>query len=333
MSADLVNTTPYAALAVPMIEPSGREVVVVIVKASFAIRADGRASLSDEQVPVRVSEVPHDLERPWSSLRYPSDLCPIKHGTDIVVVGEAVSRRPVPVMDVVVRARELTAPLRAHGPRVFYKGLFQIAIGEAAPCERVPLVYELAYGGATADLGRLEPRNPVGRGVARNPAELVDTLAPQIEHPAHPITTAADRPAPVGFGALAAHWSPRRERAGTFDDRWREERMPLLPADFDPRHYNVAHPSLTLDVPLVPGDPIAALGLTRDGPFSFEVPALRAVFWARFDRGEPVRMRPTLDTLLLEPGERRVEMVARQAFPVGRGYRVLRELGVDLDEA
>lgn len=315
-----------------MTEPSGRQVVVVIVKASFTIQSGGRAALADAQAPVRANEVPYDLERPWSSLRYPSDLCPAKRGTDIVVVGEAVSRRPVVVMDVAVRARDLTAPLRVHGPRVYYKGVLQVSVGPAAPFERVPLVYELSYGGATADLGVIEGQNPAGLGVARSPADLVGTRAPQIEHPAHPITTAADRPAPAGYGAIAAHWSPRRERAGTFDERWREERMPLMPADFDVRHYSVAHPALTLEDPLAPGDPVAALGLTPEGVLSFEAPALRVVLWARFDGGPPVRVRPSIDTLLLEPGERRVEIVARQAFPIGRGLRVLRELGVDLDD-
>lgn len=307
--------------------------MVTIVKATFTIQADGRAALADAQVPVRMNEVPHDVERPWSSLRYPSDLCPEKRGTCVVVVGEAVSRRKVAVMDVAVRARDLTAPLRVHGPRVYYKGVFQVSIGDAVPVERVPLVYELSYGGATEDLAIIEGRNPSGIGVARRPSDLVDTRAPQIEHPASPITTAADRPAPVGYGAIAAHWSPRRERAGTFDDRWQKERMPLLPADFDVRHYHVAHPSLTLAEPLLPGDPVAALGLTEGGLFSFEVPALRAVLWARFDDGPPARVRPAIDTLLLEPGERRVEVVVRQAFPIGRGKRVLRELGVDIDDS
>ncbi|MCC6556955.1 MAG: DUF2169 domain-containing protein [Polyangiaceae bacterium] len=331
--SDLVNTTPYAALAVPMTEPSGRQVVVAIVKATFTIQGNGRVALADAQSPVRPNEVPYDLDRPSSSLRYPSDLCPMKRGADVVVVGEAVSPRPVTVMDVAVRARDLTAPLRVHGPRVYYKGVMKVAVGAAAPFERVPLVYELAYGGATADLGLIEDRNPAGLGVARSASDLVGARAPQIEHPAHPITSASDRPAPAGYGAIPAHWSPRRERAGTFDDRWREERMPLMPPDFDVRHFNVAHPALALEEPLRPGDPIAALGMTPEGLLQIEVPALRAVVWARFDGGPPVRARPAIDTLLLEPGERRFELVVRQSFPIGRGRVVLRELGVDLDDA
>lgn len=336
MSENLVNTTPYAANAVPMTEPSGQKVVVMIVKASFTIQAGGRVALADAQVPVRLNEVPHDPDRPWSSLRYPSDLCPSKRGADVVVVGEAVSPKPVTMMDVAVRVRDVTAPLRVHGPRVFYKGVFQIAISAAAPFERVPLVYELAYGGATDDLALIEQRNPAGRGVAASASDLIDTRAPQIEHPAHPITTGGaignNAPAPAGYGAIAAHWSPRRELAGTFDERWQSERMPLMPADFDLRHYNVAHPSLALDEPLAPGDPVTAMGLAPEGLLSFELPALRAIFWARFDGGSSVRLRPSIDTLLFEPSERRFELIARQAFPIGRGQKVLREIGVDLDD-
>lgn len=332
MSADLVNTTPYAALAVPMTEPSGRQVVVVIVKASYAILGNGRTALADEQAPIRTAEVTYDPDIPWSSLHYPSDLCPAKHGSDVVIVGEAISPRPVQVMDVAVRVRNVTAPLRVHGPRLFVKGAFQVSIGPAARFERVPLVYELAYGGATADLSLIEGRNPAGLGIALTPADLIDTRAPQIEHPAHPITSASAHPQPMGYGALPSHWSPRRERAGTFDERWREERMPILPADCDLRHFNVAHPALLLDEPIAPGDPVAMLGLTLDGLLSFEVPALRAVIWARFDGGPPVRVCPAIDTLLVEPGERRVELVSRQSFPIGRGRVVLRELGVEIDD-
>ena len=42
---------------------------------------------------------------------------------------------------------------------------------------------------------------------------------------------------PAGFGPIARHWSPRVKFAGTYDAKWKQERLPLSPADFDDRFY------------------------------------------------------------------------------------------------
>jgi len=160
---------------------------------------------------------------------------------------------------------------------------------------------------------------------------LIDTPAPQIEHPADPIEEAGEPHAPAGFGAILPHWSPRREYAGTFDAAWQDTRMPLMPLDFDLRHNSVAHPTLLFDMPLAPDDPIALLGMSERGVESFCVPDLRLVLRARYDTGEALSVRPPIDTLLVEPREGRLEITLRKAFPIGRGKRVLREIRVDID--
>jgi len=221
-------------------------------------------------------------------------------------------------------------PLRVHGPRVFFAGVFGVGIGPAAPFERVPLVYERAYGGQSDDLSIVELRNPSGVGVAARAADLVGKRAPQIEHPERPHTSAGDRHAPVGFGAIMSHWSPRREHAGTFDARWRATRMPLLPEDYDPRYANVAHPSLQLEEHLAPGDPLRVLGMSLE-QLALELPPFPIVAAARYDTGERVEARPPIDTVIVLPEEQRIEIVARAAFPTGRGRRVLREVIVRTD--
>jgi hypothetical protein len=327
-----LNATAYRALDVPTMDARGREVVVVIVKATFEIDETGRVLRAESPAPVRTGDVLRDPDDPRSSARYPSDIAVEKHGADVVVVGEAVSRAPVTSMDVAVKVRDRTAPLRVHGERVFYQGASQVQIGPAAPFERKPIVYERAYGGASEDGSAIELKNPAGVGVAASPRDLVGKPAPQIEHPAFPHRTAGDRHPPMGYGALLPHWSPRRDRAGTFDAAWERTRMPLLPLDFDVRYHNVAHPSLIFDAPLAAGDPVAILGMTPAGLFSFEIPSFPIVVRARFDRSGLVSERPGIDTLLVEPSRSRFEIVARKAFPIGRGADVLRELRVDEDD-
>ncbi len=328
----LLNATSYKALDVPTVDAKGRDVVVLIVKGTFEVTADGRVIRAAKPAPVRTADVLRDPEDPKSSARYPSDVCPEKRGTDVVVVGEAVSKAPVAAMDVAVRVRKKTVPLRVHGERVFYRGGSDVQIGPAAPFERKPIVYERAYGGASDDLTVYEARNPSGVGVAKNKIDLVGKPAPQIEHPAYPHKSAGDRHPPVGFGAILPHWSPRRDHGGTFDAVWERTRMPFLPLDFDNRYYNVAHPSLIFEEALVEKDPIAVLGMTPSGLFSLEIPRFPVVLRGRMDRSGIRGVRPPVDTVIVEPSRSRFEIVVRSAFPVGRGADVLRELRVDEDD-
>ncbi|APR87920.1 hypothetical protein A7982_13269 [Minicystis rosea] len=324
------NTSLFAALPVPYTGPDGSEFVIAVVKATFFRRATGRLVLADEQGSIRPGDVPYFPDAPReSSVRYPSDICTAKRGTDLVIVGEAVSTRPVEAVDVAVRVRDRNVCLRVHGERVFYRGGRGITIGPAAPFERKPIVWERAYGGASSDHALVERRNPVGRGVAHDPNDLLDRPAPQIEDPAAPITGASDRPEPVGFGAVGPHWLPRCACAGTFDDAWRTHRMPLLPADFDIRFNNVAPQPLQFDAPLVAGERIALLGMHPDGVWQVELPRVPMRIAARLHDGRRIDVRPHVDTVLLEPGKDEVQLTLRYAFAVGRGKSLLREIRID----
>ena len=327
----LVNATPYPALAFPFVDATGREQVAVIVKLAYLVGDAGRLVVADEAPQLRAADELYRPDDPTSSARYPADVSPPKVGTCVVVVGDAVSARPVTALDVAVRVRQTTVPLRVHGERIFYRGVGGIAVGPALAFERKPIVYERAYGGTADNHSVMEPRNPSGVGVARRPADLVDRPAPQIEHPARPHKSASDRHPPVGFGAILPFWSPRREHAGTLDEAWQKDRMPLPPADFDPRYHTVAHPSLAFDPGLVAGDPIGVIGMSLDA-LVFELPPVPVRIAARSDVTGRRVVRPPIDTVLIEPGARRVEIVVRAAFPVGRGRDVLRELVVDGDD-
>ena len=324
------NATGYAALDVPMPDHNGRAVVVALVKATFSILDDGSLAPAEQPSPIRVNDELWDAESAEASIRLPTDICVEKCGTDVIVVGEAISPKPITVLDVAVKVRDVTVPLRVHGERMFYRGLLGISIGAAAPFERKPIIYEKAYGGVSEDGWVVESRNRAGVGVAKKKSDLIGTPAPQIEHPARPHTTASDHHPPVGFGAIRSHWSPRLEYAGTFDEAWQTTRMPAMPPDFDLRANNQAHPSLWFEHPLAPGDEIAVVGMSTRGVLSFRVPDLRLVIKARSDQSGKVEMRPAIDTIVVEPGERRVEVVVRKAFLQGRGKDVLRGIRVDL---
>ena len=325
------NATSFAAVDVPSVDASGAEVLVAIVKGTFQVDDQGRVFRADAQAPVRLSDVPYDDERPAGSIRYPSDVCTAKVGTDVVLVGEAISSKAVTDVDVGVKVRDLSVPIRVHGERLYFRNAMDIVISEGARFERQPIVYEKAFGGVSADQSVVEMRNPVGVGIAKRDADLIDRPAPQIEHPAFPYRSPRDRHPPVGFGAIAPHWSPRRELAGTFDEAWKAGRMPLSPRDFNVRHNNVAHPSLLLAEPLRADDPVGVIAMTPRGFLGFAIPPFRIVLRARFDNLGVQEVRPAIDTLLIEPSKAQFQLVVRGTFPLGRGRNVLRELVADHD--
>lgn len=324
------NNTPFAGIDVPLTDHEGRDMVVVIVKATFSVRQDGSLQRAEKPSPIRVNDELLDPDAVESSLLYPTDVAIGKRGTDVIVLGDAVSVKPAPVVDVAVKVGARVTLVRVHGQRLFYKSSFGVSIGPAAPFTRRPIIYERAYGGHTEDHVLVEPRNPAGIGIAKRKTDLVDKPAPQIEDPRFPHTSAGDTHAPVGLGAIRSHWSPRKDYAGTFDPTWETKRAPLMPRDFDIQFYNVAHPSLVFQEGLLPGTPIAIRGMTEDGVLTFALPDLGVVARARFEESGVRQVPLPIDTVLVEPSRSRVEVVLRTTFPMGRGKNLLRELRAEL---
>ena len=69
-----------------------------------------------------------------------------------------------------------------------------------------------------------------------------------------------DRPLPRGFGPVARHWLPRRALGGSYDAAWVEARVPLWPADVDPRFFMAAPEPLQATRHLVGGELLVVLG-------------------------------------------------------------------------
>lgn len=323
----LLNATPFSALPVPYVHPSGQMVVLVLVKATFELDRSGRLVPAAEPSPVRPADVLWDDDNPGGSVRYPSDVGCEKRGTDVIVVGNAVSRTRTARHDVIVRVGTREAPLVVHGDRLFVRGARGIIVGPAARFEIMPIVYERAYGGMTPDYGLAEEHNPAGVGLARREADLEGTPAPQIEHPLRPHVRAGDSFVPMGYLPIRTHWLPRRSFAGTFDAAWREARMPLLPLDYDARYENLAHPTLQIETP-PPGTELAVGGMSESGVFRAELPEVRLVVTGLRDGGR-IPARPAVDTILIEPARGRLELGYRAIFPMGRGRTSLREVRVD----
>jgi len=144
---------------------------------------------------------------------------------------------------------------------------------------------------------------------------------PNLEDPHHPIRAPEDRPQPAGFGFVAPSWEPRKSLAGTYEEKWRRERAPFLPYDFDPRFFNAAHPDLICRGHLRGGEPVEVVNASPKGPLRFRLPGVDLASTVRIG-GKEETPSFLLETVLLEPSANRLCMLWRACVPCGK--RVLR---------
>jgi hypothetical protein len=168
----------------------------------------------------------------------------------------------------------------------------------------VEMRYDNAWGGLDdSDPAKVlvEPRNPVGKGITRDPSSLTDQVAPSIEDPMNLIKSYRTRPPPAGIGPIGRSYEPRVRYAGTYDQQWQEYRAPLLPDDFDDRFNLCASPGLVSDVPLRGGEEVRLLSLVPGGGArACALPRVGVEIEMRVKGREPAIVTPHLDTVLID---------------------------------
>ena len=295
------NDTPFAVGRGFVRDRDGAELWLVAIKATIAVTPDGSVSLAETQEPVLPAPVQCDPAG-QAGLRYESDLMPAKPTTDILLHATAHAPNGEPARSVTVKARvgAIAKTLQVFGDRRWEAGLFTRRLSPAEPFFRMALTWQRAYGGTDPRHGAYDPRNPVGRGFALRPTDLVGTLAPNITYPG-----IAARPA--CFAPVSREWSPRAALAGTYDQTWWDERKPLLPDDFDDRFWQAAPGDQQSPRHLVGGEEVELTNLTPSGYWRFKLPRIALNCTTRFGR-RLVHHRPDLHSVTIEPDAGRVIM-------------------------
>jgi hypothetical protein len=320
---ELVNATPFAAERLVLQDKAGRDVLVAVAKCTYAAGPRG-LRIADEQLPVQLGDTFHG-EPGASSTALESDAVPWKPGTDVVAIGHAwAPRGQARELDVELAVGPVRRALRVFGERRWSEAAGAVTLTPPLPFERVPLVYERAFGGA--DLSAPDPRdhevelrNPVGVGlVARRSRALDGTPLPNLEDPAALIGDPGDRPEPAGFGFIGRGWQPRAALAGTYDAAWSAERAPLLPDDFDERFYHGAHPRLVSRGHLRGDEEVRLVHLGPGGAARFRLPgAAPRITVTVGDASEALVV--AFDTLILDVDALRVTLVWRGRRPLRAG--------------
>jgi hypothetical protein len=316
----LENRTPFAAERAWTRGRDGAEIWLVAVKCTFDIAADGRTEVAVRQPPIVITPEYVDPARPvQSSLKYDTDLVRTKTTTDVVVLGHAYAPqgRAVTELEAGFRVGPLVKRVRVVGDRVWHGG----AMSAPQPFTKMPILYERAYGGADpasrgTDSPQWDVRNPLGTGFALSSSGLDGLSLPNVEYPDQPLRSWRDRPAPAGLGPVCAHWEPRAQLAGTYDDKWQQERLPLLPDDFDDRHYHCAPADQQAPQFLKGGEAVRLVNLTPGGELAFELPQVFLGFETFFLTGERCHHpKANLHTVIIEPEFPRISLVWHTALP------------------
>ena len=305
----LVNRTPCESLAVPMVAPDDNNYLVVVVKATFKINASKRSvSLSKEQRQINTSDV-YWGDPATTSVKYPSDLCFLKPATDVGLVGHAYAPgKPANTVLASLKVGALHKQIAVFGDRYWDPSQVGSSISEPELFERMPLIFENAYGGSYTDRAsgvvKAVPLNPVGKGYYSSSAESQPDQywLPNLETPGNLIIGRGDTPPPCCSGFIPQGWLPRRSYIGTYDEAWMKNRNPLLPKDFDTRSFLAASSDLISSSHLQGGEPVELLNVSPDGPIRFNLPYPKfdlEIFIA--DQRAPHRLQ--MDTVVFEPDE------------------------------
>jgi hypothetical protein len=311
----LDNRTVFAADRNWIRDKNGAHHWLVAVRATFDIGPEGRISLADAQTPP-LSQPEFRGDPGSSSLRVDADLVAWKPATDVVVdaSAHAPDGKATGVVPVSLRIGDVEKALLVFGTRVHYRGAFGPALSAPQPFVRRLIHYEWAFGGmdrSDPHQHRLDLRNPVGRGFALDPRTLENQPAHAIEYPNRNAAEAG----PAGFGPIASFWSPRVERAGTYDDRWRRSIKPLLPDDYDDRFALSAPDDQRPSRELRGGETISLVNLTEAGALRLDLPKIFLVFRSRFG-SRSVEHRASLATVLVSLEEMKLILVWQSALRV-----------------
>jgi hypothetical protein len=298
------------------VDKDGFERVLVVAKATFDIDSAGTCSLAPEQTPMKeVDEHYGDPES--SSLRYECDFALTKTLVDVIVNGSAHALGGRPATEVVagLALGPIRKLIRVLGDRVWEQSVQGCRPSAPKPFLSMPLVYERAFGGV--DVAAKDPakhvhesRNLAGVGYFSQAREdVIGTAVANLEHPDYPISDCTERSVPMGFGFVSRHWHPRATYSGTYDQAWRAQQFPFLPADFNELYYQGAPPDQQVDG-IRGGEKVVLIHMTPEGRMEFSIPRL-AMFMMMVLRSGYEVLTPRLDTLIIEPDARRCTLVWR----------------------
>lgn len=275
--------------------------VTAIVKVTYALSPSGLAQVIE---PLPLTADVHYESNVARSVYAPSDFAPRKRAADVVFCGHACVPHGQP-------SRSLTARLTLEGRDGVLIDKSILVMGDrrrnaitgriepSQPFSRMPLRWELAFGGAASRT------NPIGVGVAND-----DVRQPNLLHPGDPRDT-------ISFGPLPPQFWTRARALGGFAPSGLEARVPYLPSSLDPAFFNVA-PEDQRVRPLHGDERVGLFHVHPQFPeLRVILPGLRAHAMLDVDGARPQLFPLVADTLWIDGDTLRACVVFRGELNVG----------------
>ncbi|MDO9235237.1 MAG: DUF2169 domain-containing protein [Aquabacterium sp.] len=328
----LTNVTGLPATWTMGFQRDGREMLIVMVKASYSIPRHGEQPelLSDQQPLVEADQFTGEpgLSAPLRE----TDFAHGKPRCDVVLIGSAHAPQGTSVtqLQVGMRVGGLTKQFNVNGPRVWRKQVWGVSASEAQPFHQLPISYDVAFGGTdrthekTGQTDTYE-RNPVGKGYWRHTDHIDGQLLPYTEQIGEAVSDHQGVYQPMSFSPVGRNWLPRRQLAGTYDQHWIENTAPLWPADFDQRYFQCAPEDQQMAYPQG-GEEVILRNLTPDGLRAFRLPARTMPVTFIPHKGSDAQRHGVIDTLVLEPDADRFTLTWRVVLPLGSSLFDVKEM-------
>lgn len=304
---EVVSLSRLSVASIPWQPRAGSWALVVIAKATFALRPDVLA-LAEEAEPIRERDEPWDGQR-GASVYAPADVVPFKPCAEIVVVGAAYAPNGSAVRSLRARVQvgAVDKCIDVAGDRIWTSS----GLGGATPFTSMPLRYERA--------GRGDGSNPVGvhAGPIHGDHEL---RAPNLLPVGRRLSDEPEPVEAVGFGPIAADWPSRLARLGRYATGWDDTllRQEPLPLDFDGSYFCCAPADQRLDA--LRGDEVIVLEHLHPDHTRLETRLPGAQLVAHVKKygggGKPLEMRA--DTLWIDTARGICTLTWRGQLPLER---------------
>jgi hypothetical protein len=335
--AEIKNRTPFAFESLIAADEEGCPLFVPIVKATYAIQRDGSLVVPEKQMPVTLAG--KLFGKPGeSSYQYEPEGAFIKSATDVALIGAAHAPAAATEVYVSLCAGPLKKTVRVVGDRFWTRSLGMISATAVEPFETIPLIWERAFGGwdrsnPDPTMHAFEPRNPVGTGFCSKNGRFEDGVRlPNIEDPRRPITDYGDVSSPVGFGFTSPDWQPRAAFAGTYDEKWNQERMPLLPVDFDRRFFSAAAGGLTAAGYFQGDEAVVVENASARGTLAFQLPGVPPPSCRiRMARPRTINVETRLDTVIINACEDLLILIWRGCLRISNGPHDIDEVSIQAE--
>jgi len=331
---DFVNETKVEAGWTLGFEPDGRELLVIVIKATYKIPEKGAEPvLAEEQVPLTEADE-FTGEPGLTAVKYETDYAHRKPMCDVLLNGSAYAPegRPISRVQVGLKVGAMTKSFNVIGNRYWEAGAVSIGPGYPGNFISMPISYDNAFGGVDnfhqdESKHRTYVWNPVGTGYHEDlDGALVDgTPMPNTEQLNKAVKMPLNNYKPMAFGAMGRNFKSRYPLAGTYDRQWLDTQAPFWPDNFDYRYFQAAPPDQQIPYP-VGGEEVILKNLMPNGSISFRLPFKSMLVLFIPYIGKEYLVDAMIDTLLFEPDKKQFVMTWRISYPLRRNCFELKQV-------